>query len=284
MSIPGLNQILCGDARQLLTQIPDRSIDLIFTSPPYANQRKKQYASISADQYVDWFLPIAEQCQRILKPSGTFILNIKENVIHGERSPYVLELILALRRQGWLWTEEFIWHKKNSFPGKWPNRLRDAWERLLQFNVEKKFSMYQDSVKVPMNPSTIGRLQRLRDRDKTLTPTQSGSPFARNLAHWVGKETVYPDNVLHCGTESHNQNHCAVFPQTLPTWFIRLFTQENDIVLDPFIGSGTTAVAARQLGRQFIGIDIAEGYCQVARNRLDKIETKIPMTKHHTSG
>ena len=64
-------------------------------------------------------------------------LNIKENVIHGEKSSYVLELILALRRQGWLWTEEFIWHKKNSVPGKWPNRFRDGWERLLQFNNRK---------------------------------------------------------------------------------------------------------------------------------------------------
>ena len=189
----------------------------------------------------------------------------------GERSPYVLELILALRRQGWLWTEEFIWHKKNSFPGKWPNRFRDAWERLLQFNPQKKFSMYQDAVKVPMHISTRQRLQRLRDADKTLTPSKNGSPFKRNLANWQNKDSVYPDNVLHLGTESHNQHHSAVFPQTLPTWFIRLFTQETDIVLDPFVGSGTTAVAAHQLGRQFIGIDISEEYCRLARNRLNTI-------------
>lgn len=125
----GINQILCGDARQLLASIPDHSIDLIFTSPPYAQQRQQQYASVSPDDYVAWFIPIADQLKRVLKPTGTFILNIKENVIRGERSPYVLELILALRRQGWRWTEEFIWHKKNSFPGKWPNRFRDAWER-----------------------------------------------------------------------------------------------------------------------------------------------------------
>ena len=270
MIIPGINQILCGDARKLLTQFPDQSIDLIFTSPPYANQRKKQYASISANQYIDWFLPISAELKRTLKSSGTFILNIKENVIRCERSPYVLELILALRQQDWLWTEEFIWHKKNSFPGKWPNRLRDAWERLLQFNIEKKFCMYQESVKLPINPSTVGRLRRLRDRDKMLTPSRSGSPFTRNLAHWLDKETVYPDNVLYLGTESHNQDHCAAFPQTLPSWFIRLFTQEHDIVLDPFIGSGTTAVAAQKLNRQFIGIDISEKYCRVAQERLKK--------------
>jgi site-specific DNA-methyltransferase (adenine-specific) len=119
----------------------------------------------------------------------------------GERSSYVLELILALRRQGWLWTEEFIWHKKNSFPGKWPNRFRDAWERLLQFNRQKKFNMYQDTIKVSMNVSTRRRLQRLRDADKTLTPSQSGSPFKRNLANWQNKDSAYPDNVLYLGTD-----------------------------------------------------------------------------------
>ena len=216
-------------------------------------------------------MPIAEQLQRVLKPTGTFILNIKENVISGERSPYVLELILALRRQGWIWTEEFIWHKKNSVPGKWPNRFRDGWERLLQFNKEKKFCMYQEVVMVPISPSTIGRLQRLRKADRELTPTKNGSPFVRNLANWLNKDKVYPDNVLHLGTESHNQRHSAAFPQALPSWFIQLFTQEQELVLDPFLGSGTTAVAAYRLGRHFVGIDISEEYCQVARNRLNKI-------------
>lgn len=264
------NQILCGNSEKILETIPDHTVDLIFTSPPYAQQRQQQYASVSPDDYVAWFIPIAAQLQRVLKPTGTFILNIKENVIRGERSPYVLELILALRRQGWRWTEEFIWHKKNSFPGKWPNRFRDAWERLLQFNLQKKFYMYQEAVKVPMNVSTRQRLQRLRDADKILTPSQNGSPFKRNLANWQNKDSVYPDNVLYLGTESHNRHHSAVFPQTLPTWFIRLFTQEQNIVLDPFVGSGTTVVAAHQLDRQFIGIDISEEYCSVARNRLSK--------------
>ena len=88
---------------------------------------------------MEWFLPIADELQRVLKPTGTFVLNIKERVVKGERHTYVLELILAMRQRGWLWTEEFIWHKKNCYPGKWPNRFRDAWERLLQFNLQRKF-------------------------------------------------------------------------------------------------------------------------------------------------
>lgn len=105
-------EILNGDCLATLPLLPDNSIDLIFTSPPYADQRKNTYGGIAADKYVEWFLPIASELKRVLKPTGTFILNIKEKVVEGERSTYVLELILAMRQQGWLWTEEFVWHKK----------------------------------------------------------------------------------------------------------------------------------------------------------------------------
>jgi len=142
--------LLCGDCRELLKEIPDNSVDLIVTSPPYADQRKSTYGGIHPDKYVEWFLPISAELLRVLKPTGTFILNIKERVVKGERHTYVLELIMKMREQGWLWTEEFIWHKKNSYPGKWPNRFRDAWERLLQFNKTRKFHMYQEAV-IPLS-------------------------------------------------------------------------------------------------------------------------------------
>lgn len=132
------NRILLGDCLELLSMMPSNSVDLVVTSPPYADSRKATYGGIHPDRYVEWFLPVSEQIQRVLKPTGTFILNIKEKVVDGERHTYVLELIMAMRQQGWLWTEEYIWHKRNSAPGKWPNRFRDAWERCLQFNREKK--------------------------------------------------------------------------------------------------------------------------------------------------
>ena len=153
------NQIINGDCQEALQQIPDNSVDLIFTSPPYADQRKSTYGGVHPNEYVDWFVPISAHLLRVLKPSGTFILNIKEKVIEGERSTYVMELILTMRRQGWLWTEEFIWHKKNCYPGKWPNRFRDAWERLLQFNKSRKFAMYQEEVMVPMGNWANSRLK-----------------------------------------------------------------------------------------------------------------------------
>ncbi len=124
-----LDRIVCGDCETALQGFPEACIDLIVTSPPYADSRARTYGGISPAKYVDWFLPKSEQFLRVLKPTGTFMLNIKERVVSGERHTYVLELILHLREQGWLWTEEYIWHKRNCYPGKWPNRFRDAWER-----------------------------------------------------------------------------------------------------------------------------------------------------------
>lgn len=124
-----LDRIVHGDCRRVLPSLPTAFADLVITSPPYADNRKKTYDGVPANRYVEWFLPISAEVKRILKPSGSFILNIKERAANGERHTYVLELILAMRQQGWFWTEEYIWHKKNCYPGKWPNRFRDAWER-----------------------------------------------------------------------------------------------------------------------------------------------------------
>lgn len=108
-------EIYLGDSKEVLNKLPDNSVDLIFTSPPYADQRKSTYGGIHPDKYVSWFLPISKELLRVLKPDGTFGLNIKEKVVNGERSTYVMELIIEMRKQGWLWTEEFIWHKIELF-------------------------------------------------------------------------------------------------------------------------------------------------------------------------
>lgn len=266
-----INRVIEGDCEKVLKKIPDKSVDFIFTSPPYAQQRLLSYGGISPDKYVEWFLPKAAEFYRVLKPKGTFILNIKEPVVRGQRHTFVIDLISGLKEQGWLWTEEFIWHKKNSFPGKWPNRFRDSWERVLQFNKEKRFKMQQDSVKVRIGEWAKNRLQNLSKIDKTRDMSKVGSGFGKNVSNWVGKRKVYPTNVIQIATVSANKNHSAVFPEELPTWFIRLFTNKNDIVLDPFLGSGTTAVAAKKLDRKYLGIEINEEYCDYARARLKAV-------------
>lgn len=257
-----------GDCLGILKSFENNSIDLIITSPPYADQRKSTYGGIHADEYVNWFLPITKELLRVLKPTGTFILNIKEKVLNGERHTYILSLILEMRKQGWLWTEEFIWHKKNCHPGKWPNRFRDSWERLLQFNKNKKFNMYQDAVKVPIGDWAKTRLKNLSETDLRRDNSRVGSGFGKRIANWVGKEMVYPTNVLHMATESSNKSHSATFPIDLPSWFIKLFTKENDFVLDPFLGSGTTSVAASLLNRNPIGIEILPEYYKISLERF----------------
>jgi len=265
---PLKTDILLGDCAEVLQDFEKNTIDLIVTSPPYADSRAKTYGGIRPDGYVEWFLPRSEQFLRVLKPTGTFILNIKERVLNGERHTYVIELILKLREQGWLWTEEFIWHKKNCFPGKWKNRFRDAWERCLQFNKRRDFNMYQEAVMVPMGAWAKTRLKSLGRNDVVRFDSQVGSGFGKNISNWLGREKAYPSNVLHLATETGNRNHSAVFPKELPSWFIKLFTKEHDCVLDPFLGSGTTCVAAQELNRNSVGIEVLPEYCELARKSV----------------
>jgi len=283
-SMEFLDKIICGDCEQVLKELPSDSIDLIFTSPPYADQRKHTYGGVRPDEYVAWCLPKAAEFLRVLKPTGTFVLNIKERVVDGERHTYVIELILEMRKQGWLWTEEFIWHKKNSYPGKWPNRFRDNWERLIQFNKTKRFNMFQEAVMVPVGDWAKERLAKLSDTDKTRDESKVGSGFGKNVSNWLGRDLVYPTNVIHMATECSNRNHSAAFPIELPTWFIKLFTQPGDTVLDPFIGSGTTAVAAVQLGRQYCGIDSNPEYVEMARRRMTETPLRLPTIGEEREG
>ena len=262
------NRLYLGDCLDILPTFPEECVDLIITSPPYACQRKKTYGGISPDKYIEWYMSIASELQRVLKKDGTFILNIKENVVKGERSTYVLELILALKKQGWLWTEEYIWTKKNSVPGFWPNRFRDAWERCLQFNKNKKFNMYQKEVMVPVSEATKYRMKHLGKNDYIRTSSKTNSGFGRRIANWVGREKCYPTNVLHFSTESTNRNHSAAFPRKLPEWFIKLFSKEDDVVLDPFVGSGTTCLAAQMLNRKYIGIEVNKDYYNLAKKNI----------------
>ena len=162
--ILNLNKIYHQDCLEFLKEQESEVIDLIITSPPYADKRKKTYEGIPEKDYVKWFLPISLELKRVLKSKGSFVLNIKENAVNGERSTYVLELILEMKKQGWLWVEEYAWHKKNSFPGKWPNRFRDH-GKMFTFYKRKKFNMYQEEVMVPMGKWAEDRIKNPAKND-----------------------------------------------------------------------------------------------------------------------
>jgi DNA modification methylase len=261
--------ILHGDCLEILKEFPDEHFDLVFTSPPYADRRKNTYGGTKPEHYVEWFLPRAAEFQRVLKKTGSFVLNIKEKAEDGERHTFVIELIIALRKQGWLWTEEYIWHKRNCHPGKWPNRFRDAWERCLHFTRERHFKMNQEAVMVPMGDWKEKRLKTLGKNDTVRFQSQVGSGFGKNIANWKDREMAFPSNVLHLATECGNKSHSAAFPKALPEWFIKLFTDPGDWVLDPFVGSGTTCVAAQELGRNSVGIDIKHDFSELAETEVE---------------
>lgn len=283
------NKIFKGNCLSILSddkKVKNNSINLIVTSPPYAHQRNYEYGGIHPKKYVEWFLPIADQLYQVLKQNGSLILNIKENVKNCERQSYVLELVLELKKRGWLWIEEYCWYKKNSYPGKWRHRFRDSWERCFHFAKSRNFSMYQDAVKVPIGDWAQKRFRSLSESDFKRTISGTNSHFGRKVSNWLNRKKVYPHNVLvfesehYCEpsnvielpTECQNKNHSAVYPIELPTWFIKLFTKKNDHILDPFLGSGTTAVASLLMERSFIGIEEDENYVKLARSNIRSAE------------
>ena len=260
-------RILEGDCLDVLRRFDNDIFHLIVTSPPYANQRKQQYGGVPADEYAKWFLPRAAEMLRVLKPSGSFVLNIKEHVHDGERHPYVYKLVLAMREQGWKLVDEMIWAKKNTMPGRRKGRLKDGWEHLYHFTKTLDYTINLDAVRTPLKPQSIKAAQYKAKRPRANAPSLSGSGIAikdsKILAGIESGEytTTTPPNVLHIGN-SHGTKHPAAFPRQLPEFFIKLLSNPGDLVLDPFVGSGTTCDAAFDLGRRSIGIEAKPEYAE----------------------
>ena len=250
-------RILPGDCLEVLADMPPDSVDLIVTSPPCADARQRTCGGVRPADYVDWFAPRAAEMLRVLKPTGSLVLNIKEKALDGERHTYVLDLILHLKREiGFRWVEEYVWHKTTAAPGKWKYRFRDAWERVLHFAKTRDVKMRQEAVMVPTGDWTRARLRNMSQSDRSRQESATRSGVGRRISAWEDRPLAYPSNVLHAAPVAHNTGHSAPFPEWLPEFFIKLFTDPGDLVVDPFAGSGTTARAASRLGRRAVGIEI----------------------------
>jgi DNA modification methylase len=129
---------------------------------------------------------------------------------------------------------------------------------------------------IPVGDWAKDRLSNLSENDLVRDESKVNSGFGKKVSNWIGRNQVYPTNVLYLATECSNKNHSAVFPLDLPKWFIKLFTESGDVVLDPFVGSGTTCLAAMELGRNYVGIDIMEDYVELSRQRLYGTQMRIP--------
>ena len=280
------NTIIQADVLEGLDRIPDRSVDLIMTSPPYADARAKQYGGVPADRYTDWYRPVARALLPKLRKQGSYILNIKEGLAaNGERSTYVHDLVAAHRAEGWRWHDEFIWHKPNGRPGDFGARLRDAWEHCFWFTRIRKPWIDKKANRTPFTEETLkkaaywDKLERegrtvpceRRRPGKHLTP-----PRTRMETRLVEQHDglAAPTNMVELGVLAGDGGggiaHPAAFPARLPAWFIRLLCPpDGGMVLDPFLGSGTTAVAAEKEGRSWWGIDRSPEYCRMAAGRIE---------------
>lgn len=267
-----LNNVYQMDCLEGMKLLPDDSVDMVFTSPPYADRRKNTYGGVSTDQYVDWFSPIAEEIYRVLKPTGSFFLNIKPHCDKGERTLYVFDLVLHLKRvSGFRYVDEFSWTKLG-VPGKFKGRFKNAFEPIYHFTTTNEFTHNPYSVATPIKEESIKRANR-----KACGVANNGSGFAglREGSNLKNAKLALPSNHLHIPQKSNQytaqSKHPAVFPVELPEFFIKAYSNENDIILDPFMGSGSTAVASSLNKRNWLGFELVREYVELSNKRLDNI-------------
>lgn len=261
-------EILLGDSREVLKRFPDGYFNLIVTSPPYADARKKHYDSIRSDNFSEFMLGFHDEFWRVLADDGSFVLNIKDKVVNGVRHRYVWHTIEAFSKKGWNCIDDYLWIKPNAMPGYWNTRLRDEWEYCFHMTKGKKFAMYQDAVRKPLGNWAEKRLANLTGKSTKRHNSENNSGFGRDLRNWKNKKMVLPGNTVSVALVGKNMGHPAAFPVGLPEFFIKLFTKIGDNVLDPFAGSGSTGVAAKMLGRNVVLIDTKREYVKVMVERL----------------
>jgi len=287
-----LNKVYNESANMTAERFADKQVNLIVTSPPYADARKDTYGGVHPDQFIDWIRDIAIGWRRILADDGSLIINIGDVTRDGETHLFTYELPIMMKRElGFCFIDPLIWHKTTVPPGKYPNRFKGAWEFCYHFSMSKNIKFRPDNVKMPAKKQSIERALRHKSTNLNESTTGSGftsanentlrrirstgSNFSAVDANFEGLMDAYPSNVLHLAPESISRNHSAVFPVTLPSFFIKAFTDEGDIVYDPFGGSGTTGEASLRLHRNFVLSEIMGEYIPDIEKRLHPFRNKL---------
>lgn len=261
--------VICGDSRTILAEYTGQ-VDLIVTSPPYADARSKHYDSVHPDKFAEWFLTFHQPFYDALKPDGSLVINIKDKVVDGVRHRYVWHTIEMLCEHGWFGIDDYLWYKPNPMPGYWPTRLRDGWEYCFHLAKSKRPFFNSEAVRQPIGDWAETRLARLGKNDLSRHNSVNRSGFGRDISRWSDKDTVLPSNVLTIALVGKNKGHPAVFPVELPSFFIKLLCPQDGLVIDPFGGSGTSGVAALLLGRNSVMIDNNPQYFEEAVARLER--------------
>ncbi len=298
----GPHRVICGDSTKRGTYerlLGSEKVNLVFTSPPYAEQRREEYGGIPTEEYPEWFAKVAECVREYLKPNGSFFVNIKEHVEDGERTLYFFETIKRLRSMGWRYVDRFIWYKRGGLPTGTEGRLKDEFEdihwlalsgdvdlvvrlldeegiKILKTNsfeglvfVDSYTEIYHFALekKIKWRPRAVGKVgksfsSRSRIR-KTLNKNVSTPRIEQER-----RGIVLPSNVLQIKPNTEKWGHPAMFPVELPAFFIRLTTEKGDIVMDIFNGAGTTLMASHQLGRTYRGIELMPEFVDITVKRF----------------
>ena len=276
----GKHRVMCGDsgkAEDLDALLDGQKLNLIVTSPPYAMQRKEQYGGVPADEYGAWFLPMAALWKARLAEDGSFFLNIKEHCENGERHLYVKRLVIALREEGgWKYIDELCWQRR-AMPGSYGSRFRNEWEPMFHFakitGDAVKFRPFNVGVESEAVPTYAPAIRRA----KTGGPWEHGSDLSARNEPGV----AWPGNIIRTSLDSGGageRGHPAQYPVKLPTFFLKAYSDESDTVLDPFLGSGTTLIAAEQTGRVCYGMEIVGKYVAVCLDRWQKLTSQEPVS------
>ncbi len=260
--IGGKHRVICADCREPETWsrlLVSAKANGVFTSPPYAEQRKERYGGVPVDQYVEWWEAVQACVRANLADDGSFFVNIKPHCDDGERVLYVMELVLAMKRRwGWRYVDELAWTHQG-MPGKFGDRLKNQFEPVHHFAVGKCKTRFADvrheSDKVPT--FSVGSNAEMQG---------VGDPLRGRLPG-----DALPGNVIRVGIGNPKEftGHAAAFPVALPEFFVRAFSDPGDVWADPFLGSGTTLIAAHRNGRVGVGVELLPEHVEIILQRAE---------------
>lgn len=283
-----------GDSLEVMRSMPDASVNVVLTSPPYALHFKKEYGNASKDEYVNWLIPFAREILRVLKDDGSFVLNIggSYNPKVPTRSIYHYKLLVALVEEvGFHLAQELFWYN----PAKMP--MPAEWVTVRRIRVKDSVEFVWWLSKTPWPKASNAKVLRPYSKDMIRLNARKVRETVRPSGHVIRAgfdkieaggsippnviEEDVPSDMLRFGNNSANDPytvrckkagikiHPARFPAALPDFFIRMLTDENDIVVDPFAGSNTTGMVAEQLGRRWVAIEQSAEYLEASKFRFD---------------
>ena len=267
-----MNKIIHGYSENELKKLPDNSVDMVFTSPPYADRRKNTYGGIPEDKYIEWFKPIAIEIKRVLKPTGSFFLNIKPHTNKGERSLYVFDLVLFLKREiGFWFVEEYCW-TKNAFPGSLKGRFKNAFEPVYHFTKDNPNQITFNPIAcgTPMKEESIARTYR----KQCGAPKNGSGMTGMNTTNIRNLKFARPSNVVNVNNVSNQftlkSDHSATFPEGLVEFFVKSFSNKGDLIVDCFAGSGTTGLVCIDTNRKYLINDKEESNIELILKRVEE--------------